>query len=172
MNSKILIISLLNLQDSDRVVVVFCSINATGVQDVETSYLEDLAAGCQRNLWEICRWTSVGNYTWMRWKFRLVDGESTSSFQIFEVHVSLANINIAILQRVLRLLTAILFASGAVGTTVSPRTSAKFAQRLPFCTSPFFFIFSNFISDRNPHVYRLAYLSTSRPAGRKTRSGP
>ena len=29
-----------------------------------------------------------------------------------------------------------------------------------------------FFSDRNPHVYRLACFSTSRPAGRKTRNGP
>ena len=33
-------------------------------------------------------------------------------------------------------------------------------------------LFSQALSDRNPHVYWLACRSTSRPAGRKTRIGP
>ena len=46
---------------------------------------------------------------------------------------------------------------------------------LCFSTSFFpylMFFFSSFFFDRSPHVCRLAYFSTSRPAGRKTRSGP
>ena len=44
-------------------------------------------------------------------------------------------------------------------------------DRLLGIYSYIFPIVSSCVSDRNPHVYRLACCSTSRPAGRKTRSG-